>query len=486
VAAYHWLQALELTRAAGADEPELAARARAALVEAGERAQRLAANDAARELYAQALALLPDGNPERPQVLYRYGRAAAYAGIDADGELAEAAAALLAAGDVEAAAEATFARSFYFWNLDSATAARYAEEALRLVANRPPSPVKAYVVGMIAIRRALAGDTAAAVAYAEQELELGLQLGLERHRAHALITIGTARANAGDPAAAEAIEEGLALARELNDVVVVIRGYKNLASTVASLGELARSTKLTEEALAAAIQYGDRFHVNWFEVELAWFDLLAGDWDSSLRRLDAFRARLQGGRHYMEHPAAVVRSRILGERGRVDEGLGASVAALEAARAIGEPQVLVPALANHARLLLLAGHPDRASATADEALSSVVPAVEFTVPDVVTVLADLGRVRDLERLAASPGSTGWGRAVSAFARGDLAAAAALYERMGAHVHEADARLRLARALAAAGATADAAREADAAAALYRRMGAGPRVAEAETAAAIPA
>ena len=69
LAAHHWLQALDLSRAAGAVDADLEARARVALVVAGDRAIRLGATAAAAELYGHALALVPADDPERPALL---------------------------------------------------------------------------------------------------------------------------------------------------------------------------------------------------------------------------------------------------------------------------------------------------------------------------------------------------------------------------------------------------------------------------------
>ena len=75
LAAHHWLQALDLSRAAGAVDVDLEARARSALVVAGDRAIRLSATAAAGELYGHALALVSADDPQRPALLLRHGRA---------------------------------------------------------------------------------------------------------------------------------------------------------------------------------------------------------------------------------------------------------------------------------------------------------------------------------------------------------------------------------------------------------------------------
>jgi len=454
VAAHHWLQALELTRAAGRDDAELASRARGALRDAGDRASRLGASAASRELYAQALGLTPPDDPERPHALYRYGRAAAYTGVDAEAELAEAADALGAAGEIEAAADAVFARSFFLWNAGRAAEAwPMTEEALALVAPRPPSPTTTEILGLYAIRCMLAGRMDDALEYAEKELELAGELGLKGHGAHALITIGTVKGMSGDDAGLGTIEEGLALARELNDVPVLIRGYKNLSSTLANYGQLGRAATLTNDALRTAVHFGDGFNSAWFEVELAFYAYFDGEWDVAQRRLHGFFEGLGAGRHYMEGPARVLLGRLEAERGRLEDGVRNSGLGLEFGRGAGENQQLLPALASHACVLVLAGRSRDAGALADEFLQ-IVDEPTLALPDVANALVALDRGGDLGRLDRSLLETPWGEAAAAFARQDYARAAVLYSDAGAHAYEAEARLRLALDLARRGAASE--------------------------------
>ena len=104
--AYHYRRALEYARATGAPTADLEGRARAALVDAGDRAAGLKGFAAARRFFETALELWPAGDPERPQVFFRLAKAA-YQLDDAGADiLAEARDALSAVGDTAAAAEA--------------------------------------------------------------------------------------------------------------------------------------------------------------------------------------------------------------------------------------------------------------------------------------------------------------------------------------------------------------------------------------------
>ena len=107
--AHHYKQALELARAAGAeDDPTLLERTRGALRAAGERALALSAYRSAAEFFAAALELTTADDPVRPRLLLLRGRAlgptdSAKFGFDLVTEALEE---FRAAGDVEGVAEA--------------------------------------------------------------------------------------------------------------------------------------------------------------------------------------------------------------------------------------------------------------------------------------------------------------------------------------------------------------------------------------------
>ena len=105
--AYHWSSALELVRASGDDDDELAERTRRALRAAGDRAFSLNSFSVAAAQYADALELWP-ADDERPELLFRKARALyqAYDEERREAALVEARDALLAAGHTDRAAEA--------------------------------------------------------------------------------------------------------------------------------------------------------------------------------------------------------------------------------------------------------------------------------------------------------------------------------------------------------------------------------------------
>ena len=104
--AHHFQCAYDLTRAAGADASLLAAPARLALRDAGDRALSLNAFPAAARFFSAALELWPLDDPERPSLLFHLGKSTYYAETAGAEVLEEARDALLAVGDHETAAEA--------------------------------------------------------------------------------------------------------------------------------------------------------------------------------------------------------------------------------------------------------------------------------------------------------------------------------------------------------------------------------------------
>ena len=104
--AYHYLQAFELGAAAGLDTASFARAAQVALAEAGHRAAGLNAYETAARHYRAALDLLSERDPRRARLLLRLGRARFLVGDTDPSVLERAVEELLAAGDVEGAAQA--------------------------------------------------------------------------------------------------------------------------------------------------------------------------------------------------------------------------------------------------------------------------------------------------------------------------------------------------------------------------------------------
>src|SRR4029077_2477099 len=109
--AHHYLEALEYGRAAGRDMAELADPARRALRNGGERAVALGAYLAATRYFRAAIDITSEHDPERAELLYRYGSAQFWWDGTGEDDLAESVARLRAMGRNETAARAALVAS---------------------------------------------------------------------------------------------------------------------------------------------------------------------------------------------------------------------------------------------------------------------------------------------------------------------------------------------------------------------------------------
>jgi class 3 adenylate cyclase/tetratricopeptide (TPR) repeat protein len=453
VIAHHYVSALDLARAAGMETAELAESARLALHEAGDRAASLNAFAAAKRFYRSALDLWPEDDPAYPQLLFRYGRARFFSEDEGEDSLARAAEELLDAGDRASASEAeTLVGELRWIEGDRDRAFEHFEGAAALLADEPPSRSKAYVLGNHA-RFLMTGDEAErSIAIGFEAFQMAQDLGLEDVEAQVLSTIGVARVMIGDLGGRVDLERAIQIAEEINSPEV-IRGYNNLATTHAALGDLTRAFELYALATRAAERFGRIRALRWLEAErmneLYW----RGRWDEALVLADQFIAQAEAGLpHHREVDARLTRGRIGLAR---DDAAGAvedSARALAFAQRVRDPQTLFPALAFNARMHLVANEPEGAAENATTLLDAWaevgVTSAAVWLADLAVVLADLNRGPDLERACAAyvriP--TRWLDAALAVVHGDNLEAAGTYAAIGSLPDEAEARLRAAEAL----------------------------------------
>ncbi len=232
VLAYHYTQALELTRAAGehADLPELESAARRFLTMAGERALPIDVASAEAS-FARALQLTPAGHAERAVLLERRADAAQQLG-----QLAEARAALEEALALHRAAGARLAEGRTLNALSSvlhtAGDPRFRSliaEALALLEAEEPGPelVGAYA-SLASSKGVVDAAYVEAIAAAERALALAAHLGLVEP-ARALGVRGYARAALGEAEGLTDMRRALALAVEQAQGRSAAALYNNLA-----------------------------------------------------------------------------------------------------------------------------------------------------------------------------------------------------------------------------------------------------------------
>jgi class 3 adenylate cyclase/tetratricopeptide (TPR) repeat protein len=484
--AHHYLQALDLTAAAGGSSDAFAAAARSALADAGDRAFALNAYGAAVRFFQAALDLFSDDDPGRGRVLYALGRSLYQFGAQDPAMLEQAAEELLAVGDVEGAAEAETTLCEQTWLAGETGAAMdHLERARRLLADREASPAKARMTATAARLMMLQSRDEEAIRLGKEALALAEQLGRDEIKASALVDIGSAQSARGEDEGLEILAEAVAVARDANAAFDLCRGIGNLAAWRWMRGELNAAVELWHDAFVEAQQYGQTGFARWFRAVPLHSEYELGAWDEGMKRADAFIAEVEAGSpHYLA--AASYDDRALIRLGRGDEAGAAADTdqALELVERARDPQTLYPALAAaaHVESELGGGRPVPSVEPFVEALRSG-HGLGFALAAVHVLawtLTPLGRGQELADALVRFAENPWARAARAFALGDPVGAADVLAAMGAVSSEAYCRLAAARAMVAEGRRAEADAQLGAALAFYRGVGATRYVREAES------
>jgi class 3 adenylate cyclase/tetratricopeptide (TPR) repeat protein len=448
--AHHYLQALEWTVAAGGSTDAFADSARAALADAGDRASALNAFGAASRFFQAALDLLPERDPGRGRLLYLIGRSLYELGTPDPAMLERAVTELLAAGDVDGAAEAETTLCEQFWlEGDSAIAMEHLARARGLLADREPSPAKARMTVAGSRLMMLGSNDEEAIRLGEEALAMAEQLDLADVSAAALVNIGSSKTNLGETDGLELIARGVDAARAANAPFDICRGTGNLASFRWTRGDLGECLALWGQARREAEDYGQTGFARWFRGVTVVAEYELGDWDASLATADAFIAEVEAGSpHYLAGECYICRSLVRLGRG---DGQGASLdadLAFEHVRRAKDPQAVIPVCAGAAHVYTELGHPTSARAPAEECLAALGGGIGFGIASVQMLawaMTPVGRGQELasalERYAPNP----WARGAIAFANGDPVGAADSLGGIGAVASEAYCRLAAARA-----------------------------------------
>jgi class 3 adenylate cyclase/tetratricopeptide (TPR) repeat protein len=473
--AHHYLQAIEYARATSQDRSLFAARARGALREAGERALGLNAHPAAARFYEAALELSTDDDPERPGLLFCYGKALSRTAAPDEGVLKEARDSLLAAADLERAAECEVIMGELLWRGGHREDAfERLEAGVQMLERRPPSFSKAYGLSTLSRFRIAADESEAAIPLARAAMEIADELRLDELRAHALNTVGVARATKGDRDGLADLERSIAIAEEANSPES-IRGYFNLGSMAANLGDLRRAAELHAEGRRLAARFGAAAWTEWLEAEQVYERYWAGDWDAALGLAGQLVERAgAGASRRLELDGCLVRGWIALARGDLESAMGDADRALDFSREAGDPQNLYPALALRARVLVTSNRRTEAATCADELLRLMQerPSLpSFWVVDLAIVLGELGRGSELAEVSGRTPATRWLDVASAYVSGELGRAADICAEIGALPEESYARVGAAAAALTDGRREEAEAQLAAAIEFYRRAGA---------------
>jgi class 3 adenylate cyclase/tetratricopeptide (TPR) repeat protein len=336
--AHHYVNALELARAAGQDDAELVDPARAALRAAGDRAMTLNALPQAEAYFRRALELSSADDSERPALLLRCGRAMYLRSEEGAAELAEARTGLVAAGDRDSAAEAVLMLADIAWRQgrrDEMLA--NLEDARALVEGASRSRAQVAVLCEVARYEMLGDRLDRALELGGEALALAEELGFDDLRAHALNTVGTARGDLGEHEGVAQLEESIALATRLNSIPDLLRGHNNLAELHMLHGDFELGRAGEEITLDLAKRFGQRGHARFIEAGMVESRYLAGEWDDAFTRAEAVIAEAEAGaRFYQLARMHGFRGLIRVARGDADGAESDAVLTVDLARPIRE------------------------------------------------------------------------------------------------------------------------------------------------------
>jgi len=480
--AHHYLSALELVQASGAEATDLAARARTALRAAGTRALALSSYAAAARSFEVAAGLAAEPDPDRPRALLRHGLAL-HALLDPQRFelLEEARSELVSVGDTDGAAEADLALAEgWWWAGERGRCTACLERAAELVRQGKASTTSASVLAQIARFHSLFGEDEAAIERGSESLRLAEKFGRDDLRAKNLITLGTARFHRQDPdlqAALADVRAGIELAAAGGDFTQLSRGYVNLGSLLMQSGELLEAEAALLEATRLAQRRGHVPGMRFTEGNMIDVDLTLGRWQAAERRANAFLEASEEGSHYMDGIALMSRSVIRLARDESDIALEDADLAVTTGRRLKDPQALVPALAIGAMVFAELGAKDRARALLDELqpgpFIASLPAAFFAASRLQLAEEFRARVREFRR------GTRWDQAADAVLDGRWADAADAYSEMGARPFAALAALQAAEAYVSEGRRAEADEQLSRALEFWRSVGAKRYVREGE-------
>jgi class 3 adenylate cyclase/tetratricopeptide (TPR) repeat protein len=343
--AHHWRSALELSRAAGRDGADLEERARPALRVAGDRAFGLNAFASAAKYYGEALALWPQDDPERPDLLFRRAHALFLAGDDRSAEeLERARDALLASADRESAAETEVFLSEIWWNRGQRDVAFGHLARAEELAGDTSSRANARVLATLARRRTIGGQPEDGLRLATQALAVADELKLDELRAHSLNTLGSAKDFLGDRSGRADLEKAVEIALASNSPQAGTI-MNNLAVSHLSELDLRGTSSCFDEGLRVAERLGDVIGLRWLRGQRSRMTFYIGRWDEALSLTDEFIAECEAGSpNYMELAARETRGLIRLARDDPERALADLRRALALARDAKDPQALIPAL----------------------------------------------------------------------------------------------------------------------------------------------
>ena len=138
----------------------------------------------------------------------------------------------------------------HWYRAESAEANRFADEAVRLLEDSPPSAERAMAYSLRSQLHMLNDDMQEAVEWGEKALALAEELDEPEIRAHALCNVGTAEAFRGDVNGVDRLHESLAIARENAHHEHAARVFTNLSEYAVEFKQFELAERITSEGIA--------------------------------------------------------------------------------------------------------------------------------------------------------------------------------------------------------------------------------------------
>lgn len=349
--AYHYEQALELGRAAGrSDLGELESSTGRMLVLAGQRNEELDASRA-EAYYRRALSLLPAGDPQQRtatiRLLWVLGARSAHRETQqiAGSALRE----FRVQGDRLGEGEALLALSRASYWLGSRTEAdRLTEEGIAVLEAEPPGQelVDAYAWKTGSFM--MADRSRECIEWATRTIELARRVDAPRELLRAVGFRGLSRVNLGDIEGIEDVRRALRGFRELGLGSVTAVALINLGDMTWLLEGPARGLEVHREGIDFAERRGLTSHAMWTRGETTWMTYELGEWDDVLLVSDEVLAS-DAGRSQLSLVVAPHRAMVMLQRGEASAAEEV-LRTLDRARAVGDPQLVIPALTVSAML----------------------------------------------------------------------------------------------------------------------------------------
>ena len=446
--AHHYLEAIRYAKAAGREFAALADAARGTLRDAGERALRLAAYPQAARYLGAALELTPESDPERPELMYRYGIASLETDVWGKDILVEAVGLLRTAGAAQSAARGALILARYAWNqADMAAFSDWMQIADELTATLPDSLVRLEALVARCGYYMTSGDYASAIESATAALAHVQGLDRPDLHARALDVRGTSRCALGDAEGLADSRQAIDIARAGGAIWEMHTALNNMITGATQLGRLSEAAPLIDEWQAAFDEFGGNHHSRqWFLVARLEHAYESGDWNAALSGAEQYLATIPEGQHQYLQPMVLATTALIAlARGQDDRAEATIDEVLELARRAADPQIVIGTLCIHGLVMNTLGRAEPARADWAEimAFGTVVAntVTQGDMPRFAWLAVELGVQQDALTIVEACDSPTWARVGRAILTADYPTAIAMLDQMGLRPDLAYTRLR---------------------------------------------